>query len=63
MLGLHIAPNSVNKVRKTVSGISTGIGSTSSMIELPSDNTKVVRPRHVIYPNNRILTQRKINAF
>lgn len=59
MLGLRVAPKSVNTVRNLVSGISTGIGSTSSMIELPSDNTKVVRFRPVIQPNNRKPTQRK----
>ena len=61
MLGLHVAPNSVNTARKLVSGISTGIGSTSSMIELPSDNTRVIRPRLIIQPNNRRSTQRNIN--
>ena len=59
MLGLRVAPNSVNTARKLVSGISTGIGSTSSMIELPSDNTRVVRPRLVMQSNNRKPTKRK----
>lgn len=59
MLGIRVAPNSVNTTRKIVSGISTKIGSTSSMIELPSDNTRVVRLRPIIQPNNRRPTQRK----
>lgn len=61
MLGIRVAPNSINTTRKIVSGLSTGIGSTSSMIELPSDNTRVVRPKPVIQPNNRRPTQRNIN--